>query len=217
MYDVLVGVFEENSDSVRAGEMSAYMRDQFDFYGIPAALRRGLYKDFIRQERKRGIVNRELCDRCWDAGQREFQYFVADYLKGMQKFLVYGDIEWMRRFVKSKQWWDTIDSFCRIIGDIGLVDDRVGGLMLLWSEDEDFWIRRVAILHQLGRKTMTDTELLEKILLNNFGSNEFFINKAIGWSLREYSKSNAAWVGGFIARNRDRMAGLSIREGSKYL
>ena len=70
--------------------------------------------------------------------------------------------------------------------------------MLEWSIDNDFWLRRIAIDHQLGRKEKTNTELLEQILVNNFGSEEFFINKAIGWSLRDYSKTNSDWVRSFL-------------------
>ena len=83
--------------------------------------------------------------------------------------------------------------------------------------DEDFWVRRIAIDHQLCRKERTNTELLEKILVNNFGSSEFFINKAIGWSLRDYSKTNQDWVRNFVETHKDKMDKLSIREASKYL
>jgi len=89
--------------------------------------------------------------------------------------------------------------------------------MLKWSVDEDFWVRRVAIDHQLGRKEKTNTDLLEKILTNNFGSKEFFINKAIGWALRDYSKTNPDWVRYFIGKYKNKMDKLSIREGSKYI
>ena len=88
--------------------------------------------------------------------------------------------------------------------------------MLEWSTDEDFWVRRIAIDHQLCRKERTNTELLEKILVNNFGSSEFFINKAIGWSLRDYSKTNQDWVRNFVETHKDKMDKLSIREASKY-
>ena len=121
------------------------------------------------------------------------------------------------KYIKEKQWWDTIDFFDRIIGEIGLGDSRVDALMLAWSVDEDFWVRRIAIDHQLLRKERTNTELLEQILVNNLGSDEFFINKAIGWSLRDYSKTDPEWVRTFISKYRDRMDKLSIREGSKYI
>ena len=89
--------------------------------------------------------------------------------------------------------------------------------MLEWSQDENIWVRRVAIDHQLLFKEKTDEELLGKIIQNNLGSKEFFINKAIGWSLRDYSKTNPQWVAGFIEEHREKLAPLSIREGSKYL
>lgn len=123
----------------------------------------------------------------------------------------------MEVFVKTNQWWDSIDVMNTIIGDIGLLDPRVDELMLKWSTDKDFWLRRVAITHQLMRKINTNTELLEKILVNNFGSDEFFINKAIGWALRDYSKTDPDWVRNFIENHWEKMSKLSIREGSKYI
>ena len=113
--------------------------------------------------------------------------------------------------------WDSIDNFDTIIGQIGLTDQRVDDLMLEWSLDDDFWLRRLAIDHQLGRKEKTNTILLEKILVNNLNSHEFFINKAIGWILRDYSKTNPQWVRDFIQQYHEKMAKLSIKEGSKYI
>lgn len=89
--------------------------------------------------------------------------------------------------------------------------------MLIWSKDNDFWVRRVAIEHQLLRKDKMNIELLEKILENNLNSSEFFINKAIGWALRDYSKTNPEWVREFIENHVSDMAPLSIKEGGKYL
>lgn len=103
------------------------------------------------------------------------------------------------------------------IGKIGLRDEKVNDLMLTWSKDNDFWVRRVAIEHQLLRKDKMNIELLEKILENNLNSSEFFINKAIGWALRDYSKTNPEWVREFIENHVSDMAPLSIKEGSKYL
>lgn len=108
----------------------------------------------------------------------------------MGKWITFNDLDKIEYFLRTKQWWDSIDGFNRIMSDLGLSDLRLNQVMLQWSQDDDFWIRRVAIDHQLLRKDMTNTELLEIILMNNFGSDEFFINKAIGWALRDYSKSN---------------------------
>ena len=135
----------------------------------------------------------------------------------MIKYLTYEDIFKIKKYLKSKQWWDTIDFLDKVIGKIGLRDNRVDDLMLKWSKDEDFWIRRLAIDHQLCRKEKTNIELLEQIIVNNFGSDEFFINKAIGWSLRDYSKTNPDWVRNFISKYKDKMDKLSIKEASKYI
>lgn len=216
-YQEIKNQFILHQDKERAISMSNYLRDQFQFYGIPTPKRRAIYKQFLKEEKKRKRIDWNLLDLCYEDEYRELQYFVCDYLNTMKAYLSYQDIPHMKQYIKVKQWWDTIDSFDRIIGDIGLRDMRVNDLMLEWSKDEDFWLRRIAIDHQLCRKDKTNTELLEKIIVNNFGSDEFFINKAIGWSLRDYSKINPEYVRAFINKYRDQMASLSIKEASKYL
>ena len=216
-YLTIKKAFEENSNNEKAVAMSKYMRDLFKFYGIPTPERRAIYKGLLKTEKANKTIDWVLLDACYKDEYREFQYFVVDYLTAMQKFVTYDDIPKIKNYLKSKQWWDTIDGLDRIIGDIWFIDTRVKNLMLEWSVDEDFWIRRVAIDHQLSRNEKTDPELLEKIIVNNFGSKEFFINKAIGWSLREYSKIAPDWVRKFIEKYKDRMDKLSIREASKYI
>ena len=112
---------------------------------------------------------------------------------------------------------DTIDCLCKVVGKLSDNDSKVDKLMLDWAKDENIWIRRTAIEYQLNKKEKTNTDNLEKILKLNFGSNEFFINKAIGWALREYSKTDPKWVADFIEKNREKMSPLTIREGSKYI
>lgn len=209
--------FEAAADGEKAVQMAAYMKDRFPFYGIQTPERKRLYRDILGAEKKKKEVDWEFLRCCFKAEHREFQYVVADYLLALHNLLEYEDISKMEDFIRTKQWWDTIDSFDRIIGDIGLRDGRVDDLMLAWSTDGDFWVRRVAIDHQLNRKEKTNPTLLEKILANNLGSDEFFINKAIGWSLRDYSKTNPDWVRGFIQKYEGRMSKLSIKEGGKYL
>lgn len=210
-------LFEQNGNSEKAAAMEKYMRNRFKFYGIQTPMRKKLYGNFLKIEKKNKTIDRDFLDECYRDEHREFQYLVCDYLRAMQKYLTYDDIPYIKTYIKSKQWWDTIDFFDRIVGDIGLKDKRVDALMLKWSVDEDFWLRRIAIDHQLCRKEKTNTELLEKIILNNLGSDEFFINKAIGWSLRDYSKTNPQWVKNFIDKHKEQMSKLSVREAGKYL
>lgn len=216
-YQKVKEAFEFLRDEENARHMEAYMRDRFKFYGLQTPERRAVYKDVIARDKKVGVIDREFLEQCWADEHREFQYLVTDYLRAMQKFLTYEDVPFVEKFIRSKQWWDTIDGLDRTVGGIAFRDPRINDLMLRWSTDEDFWVRRLAIDHQLLRKHATDTELLEKIIVNNFGSDEFFINKAIGWSLRDYSKTNPAWVRDFIDKYRDHMASLSLREASKYI
>lgn len=217
MYEKIKEQFEENRDEENAVKMAAYMRNLFPFYGLPTPKRKVIYKDFLKEEKKKKIVDWYFLDKCYEDEYREFQYLVIDYLAAMQKFLTYNDVPHIKKYIKSKQWWDTIDGLDRIVGNIAFVDDRINDLMLEWSTSEDFWMRRIAIDHQLHRKDKTNTELLEKILINNFGSSEFFVNKAIGWSLRDYSKTNPQWVRNFVDKHRDEMDKLSVKEASKYL
>ena len=207
----------ENSNPDLAKQMEKYLRNKFKFYGLKSPERRKSYRDLIKAEKKNKKIDWKLLDQAWSDSHREAQYFVCDYLISLEKYLTFEDIDQIFNYIKSKQWWDTIDSLIKPIGKIGLRDERVNYLMLIRSKDNDFWVRRVAIEHQLLRKDKMNIELLEKILENNLNSSEFFINKAIGWALRDYSKTNPEWVREFIENHVSDMAPLSIKEGSKYL
>ena len=216
-YEELKRKFEESKDKENAISMAKYMRNLFLFYGIPTPKRKAVYKTLLREEKKLGKIDWQFLDKCYKDSHREFQYFVCDYLLAMNKYLTFEDIPKLKQYITKKEWWDTIDCFDSVIGEIGLRDNRVEKLMLEWSKDKDHWLRRIAIDHQLNRKEKTNKELLEQIIVNNFGSEEFFINKAIGWSLREYSKTNPTWVKEFLDKYKDKLNKLSIREASKYI
>jgi 3-methyladenine DNA glycosylase AlkD len=197
--------------------MSAYMRDQFKYLGINTPLRRNLSKKFLTAAKKLKSADWEFIRLCWDKPYREYQYLAADYLDTVKATFTPADVPKIKEIAVLKSWWDTIDGLDRIIGDIALRYPEVNATLLDWSLDPNKWLRRIAIDHQLSRKDKTDTELLARAIENNFGTDEFFINKAIGWSLREYSKTNPDWVRNFIERFKDRMSKLSIREASKYV
>lgn len=217
IFDELQKRFEASANPDKARQMAAYMKNQFVYYGIQTPQRRALYKDLIATERRSKVIDWNLLEICWQAPQREYQYFVGDYLRAMKNYLSFDDIPKLENFVRNRQWWDSIDFLDQIIGNIGLTDRRVDDLMRSWARDDNFWVRRLAIEHQLGRKSQTNTKLLEEILLANFGSQEFFINKAIGWALRDYSKTNPEWVRSFFQKYRKDLAPLSVKEGSKYI
>lgn len=216
-YDLIKELFENNAAPENALAMSKYMKNKFVFYGIPSPERKELYKDFIKSEKKGKTIDWDLLDKCYEDEHRELQYLVYDYLTAMKKHLAFEDIEKIKSYITAKSWWDTIDFLCKVIGDIGLRDKRVGELMIEWSESENIWLKRTAIQHQLAYKEKTDTELLERVILNSLGTDEFFVNKAIGWALREYSKTSLDWVKSFIDSNKCALNSLSIKEASKYI
>lgn len=207
--------FEKRANEDNAIQMAKYLRNQFVFYGLKSPARRDAYHQILKDEKKQ--IDWDLLDQAWNDKHREMQYFVCDYLLAMEKYVSYDDLFKIEHYVRTKQWWDTIDSLMKLYGYVGLKDQRVDQLMLDWSKDPDKWVRRVAIEHQLLRKDKINTALLSQILENNLESDEFFINKAIGWALRDYSKTNPEWVSDFIDGNYNHLAKLSITEGSKYL
>jgi 3-methyladenine DNA glycosylase AlkD len=208
--------FREQANPTQAAKMSAYMRWQFPFLGLPTPERKKLSREFIKATCK-APVDWDFMSKCWEQAEREFQYLAMDCLARQKASLTVADVPRIRELAVRKSWWDTIDGIDVIIGDIALRFPEVNATLLDWSVDDDFWLRRIAIDHQLGRKDKTDADLLERIIVNNIGQSEFFINKAIGWSLREYSKTNPDWVKGFIGRHRSELTTLSVREASKYL
>ena len=216
-YEDIVGLFTAHENQKNAVFMKKYMKNQFDFYGIATPERKALYKDFLKSERQSKRIDWEFLDFCYADEHREFQYLVYDYLLALKQHLTFDDIDKIKGYILTKSWWDTIDFLCKAIGDIGLRDKRVKPLMLEWSLDANIWVKRTAIEHQLAYKDKTDTELLSQIIINSLGTDEFFINKAIGWALREYSKTDATWVKEFIDSHKEEMHTLSIKEGCKYL
>lgn len=216
-YQEIKNCFETKANYENSLQMTAYMKNQFHFFGLKTPSRRACYHQFLKDSKKSREIDWNFLNTCWSAKEREFQYLVIDYLKHMEQQISMTDFDKVEHFVRTKQWWDSIDPLSKIIGRIGQKDEEFDSLMREWSTDHDFWIRRVAILHQLHFKDETNAALLEEILLNNLGSNEFFINKAIGWALREYSKTHSNWVREFIENNYESLDKLSIREGSKYI
>ena len=196
--------------------MKAYMKNKFEFLGVKTPARRKLVKAFFKQQTD-SVIDWNFINEAWNNPYRELQYVALDYLEIRKKLLTPSDLPRLKKLAQTKSWWDTIDFLDRLVGSTIARFPETKEIILSWSCDEDIWLRRLAIDHQLLRKEETDIELLEKILVNNLGQTEFFINKAIGWALRDYSKTNPDWVRDFIEKHRAEMAILSIREGSKYL
>ena len=197
--------FEENRNELLAESMSKYMQDKFKFLGIRGATRTEIYKKYFPDARKTKTVDWDFVESCWNKEEREFQYVVVYYLKAMQKFLKREDISRLKYLIVTKSWWDTVDLLAKVVGSLVIRIEGYDQIMLEWSKDGNIWLKRVAILYQLSLKDKVDEIILDKILVNNLCDNEFFINKAVGWALRDYSKFNPEWVREFIKKNKDNM------------
>ena len=213
----IIDCLEARADNVRALDMSKYMKNKFEFFGVGAPDRNEIWKPYFKEAKKTKKIDWNFIEICFKHDKRECQYTAAYYLKYMKKFLVEDDIPKLKELVLTKSWWDTVDILDKVIGSIIYNNKNLYPIILEWSKDDNIWLRRVAIDHQLLRKENTDEQLLEKILINNLNHKEFFVNKAIGWALRDYSKTNPQWVRNFIEVHKENMASLSIREASKYL
>lgn len=196
------------ADPARADAMSAYLRGQFPFLGINTPLRRAATKELLH--RLNQAPNWEFVFHCWEQPEREFHYVACDHLRKVP--LQLSDLPRLQELVSTKSWWDTIDPLAR---PIGKASDA--GTMYQWAHDNDLWVRRVAIIHQLGWRGDTNLDLLSTIILANLGSNEFFINKAIGWALRDYARHDPSWVRKFLATHAAQLSALSRREAAKHL
>lgn len=213
----LIEAFYAEQNLEKAAGMAAYMKNQFSFLGIPKPRRVQLQKEYIKQAKKKGEVDWAALFTLWERPEREFHYTVVDYLRSLQDILQLADIDNIKRLIVTRSWWDTVDLLAS--GPTGhlcskhpdLVDSRI----IPWSHSENIWLVRTALLYQLKYKTKTDTEVLGQVILANRHSQQFFIKKAIGWILREYSKTDNEWVARFLADHD--LSPLSVREASKYL
>ena len=213
----LINDLEENRNELLAESMSRYMQDKFRFLGVRGATRTEIYKKYFPDARETKTIDWDFVESCWNKEEREFQYVVVYYLKAMQKFLKREDILRLKYLIVTKSWWDTVDLLAKVVGSLVIRIEGYDQIMLEWSKDSNIWLKRVAILYQLSLKEKVDKQVLERILVNNLGDSEFFINKAIGWALRDYSKFNPEWVREFIEKNKNGIANLSLREASKYI
>ena len=217
MYNELINSFLENSDQGQAVKMAAYMKNNFPFLGIPKPKRAFLGNEFMKKAKKQKVIDWNFVFMLWERPEREFQYMAIDYLLALKGCLQKNDIDNIRFLIITKSWWDTVDTIAgNITGVLCLQHpELINSHILKWAESDNIWLMRTAILYQLKYKEKTDAALLGLIIKQNSETKEFFINKAIGWALREYSKTNKEWVKQFIQTNT--LSPLSIKEGSKYL
>ncbi len=205
---------EAAANPEKAAAMSAYLRNQFAFLGIPKPERAALTKDFFKQKKKEP-VDWEFIKECYNRPEREFHYLAVAYVQIISDKLLPQDIERIGSLITRNSWWDTVDSLSSPVACLFLKYPQVTGTIREWMTSDNMWLRRISIIFQLNMKDKTDTAFLAEAIESNLGSREFFINKAIGWALRQYSKTDADWVRRFLESHE--LAPLSVREASKYI
>jgi len=213
----LTDLFEEHRNEENAGPMKKYMKDHFPFLGIKSPLRKDLEKQFFKEtEILKAPFSKDFVLALWEKGEREYHYTAITYMGKFLKKLDKGVIPFFESLITSNSWWDSVDSIAPLVGEMARrYPDVIEETINQWSVHDNMWLRRTAILFQLKYKGQTNETILYQYIVINADSKEFFIQKAIGWALREYSKTNPASVKSFIEGNT--LAPLSIREGSKYL
>lgn len=213
----LFAELKANKDDAKSAWMAAYMKNKFQFLGVPTPIRRKICRKYFALAPNSGRIDADFIDLCYQSDFREHQYAAVDYLLEKHPLLVKADFKIIEKLITTKSWWDTVDGLDKAAGLMADAFPDLSAKILKWSLSENIWLRRAAIDHQLYRNEKTDVSLLSKIIINNFGQKEFFINKAIGWALREYAKTDPDWVINFINEHRDKMAKLSLREALKHL
>ncbi|WP_059171768.1 DNA alkylation repair protein [Bacillus sp. FJAT-27445] len=211
-------LFEEHRSQENAVSMEKYMKNHFPFLGIKKPLRADLEKRFYTET---GLVKEPFDERfvrmLWELPEREYQYAALEYIAKFSRKLGPESLGLAKELITDKSWWDTVDALSqRPVGELAArFPSAISFEMDKWAVSDHMWLRRTAILHQLKYKHETDENRLYTYIRKNADSREFFIQKAIGWALREYSKTNPDSVREFIQRTK--LAALSRREGSKYL
>lgn len=215
----LTEAFERERDPEIAVSMAAYMRGQFPFLGIPAPRRVAIQRIALAAlPRPTEPEINEAMTALWGLHEREFQYAACDILRRNAGALSASFLPTARMLIETKSWWDTVDTLAANVVGTTVRNDRSGvSTMDQWVADSNIWVARCAILHQLKWKKETDTERLFRYCLLRADEREFFIRKAIGWALREYSKTDAAAVRGFVADHETRLSILSKREALLWL
>lgn len=217
-FDPLRKLFEESADASNAQFMKAYLKDQFEMLGIKTPKRKELYKIFFKEHGKPEAKDLpEALINLWEEPFREYQYFAMRLAEKYFKNPMENMIGVYEEMVLSKSWWDTVDLIAaKMMGNyFRYYPEKIREYVDKWQASGNMWLRRCAILFQLKYKKETDVSLLFEIIKLNADSSEFFIRKAIGWSLREYSKTDPDAVVNFVKNNE--LKPLSEREALKWL
>jgi 3-methyladenine DNA glycosylase AlkD len=217
--DRLSRAFEAARDPDRAAPMAAYMRDQFPFLGIPSPTQKALTREVLAGLGRPAEPDlAAVALACWERPEREYQYFACSLLRRHARSCGENFIATAQRLLVTKSWWDTVDALAaHLVGPLVAQHPALVATTDAWLTDDDRWLIRTAILHQLTYKEATDANRLFRYCTVQATHPDFFVRKAIGWALREYAKTDPAAVRTFVNAHHSRLAALSVREALKNL
>ena len=210
--------FKKNADPKIAQAQKTYMRNQFEYYGIKTPLRREIQKPFlVKAYLPPKAELEELIKILWAKPQRDFHLFAQELLYKYVKQFEKKDVQLFEFMVTYQSWWDTVDFIApKLVGNYFKMHPETRDLTVKkWLASEDIWLQRTSLLFQLKFKQDLDENFLAYVINALLGSKEFFINKAIGWILREHSKREPSWVRAFV--DKTDLHPLSNREALKLL
>ncbi len=220
MLKEIMKAFEEAGDKSLIPWMSGYLKGQFKFFGLKSPERRNLSRIIypsIKPLKKEEII--QLCTEMWNQPYRELHYFSQEILfRTLKKKWDREDIEFLEWLVLNNSWWDTVDFIAPklLASYFRMYPEERETCIKKWIASENIWLMRSALLIQLKTKEETDFDLLFRVILQVNHTKEFFINKAIGWVLREHAKKNTELILDFVRANRNRLSNLSVREALKH-
>ncbi len=215
--DALRYDLEAVADPSAAPAMAAYMKHRFEFMGIKTTQRRLATKPTMaRARRASGDDLVAFARDCWNEPEREFQYVGLDALSANVARLESRHLADVEELISARSWWDTVDGLAGwCVGGLVRADRTLVTSTDRWIEDDDIWLARSAILHQLRWGADTDADRLFDYSLRRSTDTEFFIRKAIGWALRQYARTDPDAVRAFVDDHE--FSGLTRREALKHL
>jgi len=209
------------ADPRKAAGMQAYMKSAMPYYGINMPELRTIIRLVFDGEVMDCDLWRATILELWRGAQRREERYVAQNLLGSRKHrdcLTPADMPMLEEMVVTGAWWDHVDELAMAIGELlRKFPKQMRPLMRKWSADANLWKRRVSIICQLRFKRDTDLDLLYANIEPNLADRDFFIRKAIGWSLRQYAWTDPQEVARYVRANEARLSGLSKREALKNI
>jgi len=214
----LISSFKNSANPETALKMEKYMRNHFPFFGIKSPQRTDIYREFKKDSGLIPNTNKEeIVNWCWQASEREYQYFAMEFLRKSSKKESKDILYLYEHMIITKSWWDTVDFIASNLLGVYFTNypDEINVTTKRWMNSGNIWLQRSCLLYQLKYKNRLNTKLLVSFIAQLNKSNEFFIKKAIGWILREYSKTNSDFVKNYV--NTNSLSVLSKREALLWM